>query len=226
MPGRASTLGILCALIVPLTACAGSTSEGAKKADAKKADAKKADAKKADAKKAPDVNKADSPDTKADAPKAVAAAEGTPKPAAAGVERCVVIDGTRRIKIHSQAGHAAAKHDLSIDLKTRTMSGSAYRLEGDDPIPVEVNRTLDPKEFDPLVEYLRTVCGTTTANPTPRHSAPGGSTRYDVFDEDGTVLVLAYGGSATIAPGETVLELTRDQFKALGERWPKATPGT
>ncbi len=193
-------------MLVPLTACASSTS----KPDAKKADAKKADAKTADAKTA-------------DAPKA---AEGAATPASAGVERCAITDGTRRISIHSQAGHALAVHDLSVDLKTRTMSGSAYRFEGDTPVPISINRTLDAKELDPLVEHLRTVCGTTTANPSPRHSAPGGSTRYDVFDEDGTVLVLAYGGSATIEPGEMVLELTRDQFKVLGERWPESTPGT
>jgi len=200
---RAPSLGILCAVLLPMVACAGAKSDkGANESDPNEPDVKMADAKKEPT------------------------AQGTPKSNPAGVERCAVIDSTRSIAIRSQGGHARAVHDLSIELETRTLSGSAYRLEGSEPIPVEVNRTLDPKEFDPLVEYLRTVCGTTTTNPAPRDSAPGGSTRYDVFDEDGTALVLVYGASATIVPGEMVLELTRDQFKALGERWPEATPGT
>lgn len=142
-----------------------------------------------------------------------------PKPG----ERCAATESVQSLKLIGTSGHAAARTELLADLITGRLSGTTFTLTAAEaPKVVTVDRLLTEAERQGILDHLRAICGSVDINESAKHSAPGGSSRYEVRDRAGSMLVLLLPGAASVAVGERSMTLNREQFVRLGELFARA----
>lgn len=139
-------------------------------------------------------------------------------PRTEGACRPAITDDTRAVRMVSTSSHALATYDLTIDLATRRMTGSAYDLEGSTVTPYDVDRVVTEEELAPLRTMMREFCLTVydASGGTPSDIA-GGTT---VFSAIGRGDPIHFHMGAPTQPFTRFAEISRDTQIALAEAWP------
>ena len=153
-------------------------------------------------------------------------------PSAGGATAAVCRDltaGLESIQMVSQGSHALARHDLTVNVATRELSGQSYTLSDSDstPRPQPVKRAVTAEENDTLLGSLKTICQpiqpTSDRDPT---AAGGGYTVFIVSYTGASPrrLVLAADAQSAAQHGEHYVQLTREERSAIVNSWPAAAP--
>lgn len=134
-------------------------------------------------------------------------------------ERCVALDSldAAAIRMVSQGGHADARVDARVELEAGRLVGQGYRLDGNDPVGIPVDRPVTPEQVSVLTSTLDATCHPVEV--AGDDDVAGGHTVFQVVDATGNGTWVAMSG-AGIETGTEYVKIPRATWDALTAAFP------